>query len=136
MTSTPGVGSSSGIGAATAVLFAKLGAHISITGRNRNGLENTKAECVKVAKDANAQKFIAIKCDVTNENDTKDLVQQTVDQLGQLDILVNAAGVLEYGTIETTTLEQYDRVMNANVRSIYHLMMLATPHLIKTKGTD
>merc|ERR1711894_577559 len=40
----------------------------------------------------------------------------------------------EMGNIENTTLEQYDRVMNVNVRSIYQLTMLATPELIKTKG--
>lgn len=47
---------------------------------------------------------------------------------------VNCAGILEKGTIESTSLEQYDRVMNVNVRSIYHLTMLCTPYLIKNKG--
>lgn len=63
------------------------------------------------------------------------MIEATIKQFGQLDILVNNAGVLEYGSIENTSLEQYDRVMNANVRSIYHLMMLATPYLITTKGS-
>lgn len=53
---------------------------------------------------------------------------------GQLDVLINNAGILETGTIETTSLEQYDRVMATNVRSIYHLTMLAVPHLIASKG--
>merc|ERR1711994_568075 len=43
-------------------------------------------------------------------------------------------GVLEMGNIENTTLDQYDRVMNVNVRAIYQLTMLATPELVKTKG--
>jgi NAD(P)-dependent dehydrogenase (short-subunit alcohol dehydrogenase family) len=47
---------------------------------------------------------------------------------------VNNAGIIETGTIENTTLEQYDRVMNTNIRSIYHLTMLAVPELIKTQG--
>ena len=46
----------------------------------------------------------------------------------------NNAGILETGTIETTSLEQFDRVMDTNVRSIYHLTMLAVSHLIKTQG--
>ncbi|KAJ8937784.1 hypothetical protein NQ318_012264 [Aromia moschata] len=49
-------------------------------------------------------------------------------------ILVNNAGILETGSIEATNLEQYDRVMNTNVRAIYQLTTLAVPHLIKTKG--
>lgn len=59
---------------------------------------------------------------------------ETVKAFGRLDILVNNAGVIEMGTIETTSMEQYDRVMNINVRAMYHLTMLATPHLVATKG--
>ncbi|CAB4056410.1 unnamed protein product [Lepeophtheirus salmonis] len=51
-----------------------------------------------------------------------------------LDILVNNAGILERGSIENTSLESYDRVMNINVRSVFQTTSLATPHLIKTKG--
>jgi len=57
-----------------------------------------------------------------------------VSHFGRLDVLVNNAGILEMGTIETSTLEQYDRVFNTNVRSIYNLTQLAVPHLIKSKG--
>merc|ERR1719431_1044567 len=53
---------------------------------------------------------------------------------GQVDVLVNNAGVLEMGSIENTSLDQYDRVMNVNVRAVYNLMMLAVPHLEKSKG--
>ena len=47
---------------------------------------------------------------------------------------MNNAGIVEYGSIEDTTLDQYDRVMAVNVRSMYHLTMLAVPHLIVTRG--
>ena len=47
---------------------------------------------------------------------------------------VNNAGILEFGSIEQTSLEQYDRVMGMNVRSMYHLTMLAVPHLILSQG--
>lgn len=72
--------------------------------------------------------------DLMSEADTASLVDETVKAFGRLDILVNNAGVLEMGTIENTSLEQYDRVMSVNVRSIYQLTMLATPELVKTKG--
>ena len=47
---------------------------------------------------------------------------------------MNNAGILELGSIEDTSLDQYDRVMGVNVRSMYHLTMLAVPHLIVTRG--
>ena len=47
---------------------------------------------------------------------------------------VNNAGIIQNGSIENTTLDQYDTVMNINVRSMYHLTMLAVPYLIVTKG--
>ncbi|XP_056013715.1 3-oxoacyl-[acyl-carrier-protein] reductase FabG-like [Ostrea edulis] len=124
-------GASSGIGAGTAILFSKLGAEVAITGRNVDNLAKTAAECEK----GNGKKPFTLNGDLTNEDFVKQLVDETVKHYGKLDILVNDAGIVKTGTIETTTLEQYDEVMNINVRSIYHLTMLAVPHLVKTKGS-
>lgn len=121
-------GSSSGIGTATAHRLAKQGALLALSGRN---VDNLKA----VAKDVGEDKTFIVPGDVTKEADTENILKKTIEKYGKLDVLVNNAGVLETGTIETTSLEQYDRVMNTNVRSIYHLTMLAVPHLIKTQGS-
>merc|ERR1712150_174930 len=120
-------GASSGIGAATAVLFSKLGASLSLVGRNQANLEATAAKC-------EGAPTLLVQAELTNEKDCEKIINETVAKFGKLDILVNNAGVLEMGNIENTTMEQYDRVMNVNVRSIYQLTMLATPELIKTKG--
>ena len=125
-------GASSGIGAATAILFSKLGANLSLTGRNVENLQSTANACIQA--EPGQKKPLLIPADLTNESELASLVQKTIDEFGKLDILVNNAGVLEMGNIENTTMEQYDRVMNVNVRSIYQLTMLATPELIKTKG--
>jgi len=125
-------GASSGIGAATAILFTKLGANVSITGRNVENLQKTADSCQQVEN--GQKKPLLIQADLQSESDTSTLVSKTVAEFGKLDILVNNAGVLEMGTVENTSLEQYDRVMNVNVRAIYHLTMLATPELIKTEG--
>lgn len=61
-------------------------------------------------------------------------MEKTINEHKRLDVLVNNAGIIEMGTIETTSLEQYDRIMNLNLRAIYHLTMLAVPYLIQTKG--
>lgn len=124
-------GASSGIGAGTAILFCKLGAEVAITGRNVENLSKTADECEK----SNGKKPFKLAGDLTSEDFVKQLVEDTVKHYGKLDILVNDAGIVKVGSIETTSLEQYDEVMNINVRSIYHLTMLAVPHLVKTKGS-
>ncbi|XP_056013719.1 3-oxoacyl-[acyl-carrier-protein] reductase FabG-like isoform X1 [Ostrea edulis] len=123
-------GASSGIGAGAAILFSKLGAEVAITGRNVDNLAKTAAECEK----GNGKKPFTFSGDLTNEDFVKRLVKETVNRYGKLDILVNNAGIVKTGTIEMTSLEQYDDTMNINVRAIYHLTMLAVPHLIQTKG--
>jgi len=123
-------GASSGIGAATAVHFAKTGAFLSLTGRNQENLQKVALECERVSK----IKPFTVTGDLSNEADTKNILESTVKHYDKLDVLVNNAGTLEFGSIENTSLEQYDRVFNTNVKSIYHLTMLAVPHLIKTKG--
>lgn len=120
-------GASSGIGAATAVHLAQLGASLSISGRNKDNLN-------KVADQCGQSKPFIVTGELTNESDVKNIIDSTIKHYGKLDVLINNAGILESGSIETTSLEQYDRVFNTNVRSMYQLTALAVPHLIKTKG--
>lgn len=122
-------GASSGIGAATAVLFSKLGAKLVLHGRNEENLKKVVEDCKQHATEP-----LLVLGDVTDTSTNEKLIEQTLNHFGRLDILVNNAGILESGSIENTSLEQYDRHMNINVRSIYHLTMLAAPHLAKTKG--
>ncbi|RZF40687.1 hypothetical protein LSTR_LSTR016012, partial [Laodelphax striatellus] len=124
-------GASSGIGSATAIHFAKLGAKLSLCGRNKDNLEKVANECEKVGE----CKPLTIIAELTNECDSKNIVESTIRQFSKLDVLVNNAGILETGSIENTSLEQFDRIFNTNVRSVYYLTMLAVPHLIKTSGS-
>lgn len=123
-------GASSGIGAATAVHFSRLGAKLALTGRNAVNLRTVADQCEKSC----SLRPLVVAGDLTDEDDTANVLNSTVAHYGRLDVLVNNAGVLENGSIETTSLDQYDRVMNANVRSMYHLTMLAVPHLVESRG--
>lgn len=107
-----------------------MGASLALSGRN---LENLKAVAAKCSKNQIPAPFI-ITGDLTNEQETKNVLESTVKHFGKLDVLVNNAGIIETGSIEQTDVAQYDRVFNANVRSVYHLTNLAVPHLVATKG--
>ncbi|XP_034115472.1 uncharacterized oxidoreductase TM_0325-like [Drosophila albomicans] len=122
-------GASSGIGAATAVKLAKFGACLALNGRNVENLKKVEDQCRQIGSAP-----AVVVGDISKEDDADRVWRETLEKYGKLDVLVNNAGILESGSIENTSLEQYDRVMNTNLRAIYHLTMLATPELIKTKG--
>uniref|UniRef100_A0A1A9WRZ9 Ketoreductase domain-containing protein n=1 Tax=Glossina brevipalpis TaxID=37001 RepID=A0A1A9WRZ9_9MUSC len=121
-------GASSGIGAAVAEEFASYGAKLILIGRNTDRLNKTAENCL------NSSDHLIIQADVTNEEEVKQMFKTVLSKFHKLDILINNAGIIEIGSIENTSLEQYDRVMNTNMRSMYHLTMLAVPELKKTKG--
>lgn len=124
-------GASSGIGAATSVLFAKLGAQLALNGRNIENLSKIAEQCIENG----AAQPLLVPGDLSDVNTVKRTVEETLSHFGRLDVLINSAGILAMGSIESTSLEQYDQVMNVNVRSVYFLTHLCVPHLIKTKGS-
>ncbi|KAL0867465.1 hypothetical protein ABMA27_008252 [Loxostege sticticalis] len=78
---------------------------------------------------------LVIKADVANDADARRIINDAIQKFGKLDVLVNNAGVLEFGTIlDGTILESYDKILGINLRAVVHVTMLAAPHLVKTKG--
>lgn len=124
-------GASSGIGASTSKRFAQFDATLVLVGRNLQKLTEVANECEKISK----IKPLAIAVNLTNEDDVKRIIKSTITNFKKLDVLVNNAAVIQLGSIETTTLAQFDSIMNTNVRAVFHLTNLAVPHLIKSKGT-
>lgn len=120
-------GASSGIGQATALMAVERGAKVSGVARNIKGL---KALCSKFSDDV----FEIIPADLTKEEDCKKIIDQTTKRFGGIDVLVNAAGIIGNGTIENTTLENWDKMMNVNLRSLFRLTQLALPSMIERKG--
>jgi len=125
-------GASSGIGAATAILFSKLGAKLVLTGRKEDNLKSVAQSCMEASPNKN--EALIVVGDVAEEAFNEKLVKETIDHFKQLDILVTSAGILKTGSIETMKMEDYDFIMNINVRSPMHLQHLCVPYLIETKG--
>jgi NAD(P)-dependent dehydrogenase (short-subunit alcohol dehydrogenase family) len=125
-------GASSGIGAETAVTFSKQNANLVLTGRNKENLDSVAAKCEE--KSPNKLKPLIVLADMNKESDVENIVKVTIDTFSRIDVLINNAGILETGNIETTSLDQFDRLMNTNVRAPYQLTMLAAPYIVETKG--
>lgn len=122
-------GATSGIGRAVARRFAESSARVVALGRNRSALEEVEDEITRAGG-----KSLALAVDVTDENELRRALDNTISKVGRLDVLVNAAGHISNGSIEDTSLAAWDAMMNVNLRSVFYLMQLAAPHLIKTKG--
>jgi len=117
-------GASSGIGRATAHLFAKKGSKVIAVGRNEKELNALRDEVeIKVQL-----------ADVREVTQVEKLVTDTADAFGKIDVLVNAAGIIMNGSIADTNLDDWDKMMNVNLRAVFFMMQKCVPHLEKTKG--
>ncbi len=120
-------GASSGIGKATALIAIGRRAKVALVARRESEL---KAIYSKLP----AESFEIIPADLTKDEDRQRVVNQTVKRFAGIDVLVNAAGIIGNGTIENTTLEFWDNMMDINLRSLFRLTQLALPSIIDRKG--
>ncbi len=122
-------GATSGIGEATALRLAKEGMRVVVTGRNVEKLLRVAEKALDCGGEAKA-----VVADMTSDADIENLVKETVTSFGGIDVVVNAAGIIANGTIENTSLHDWDYMMNLNVRGPFYLIQLCMPHLISSKG--
>ncbi|PYR93642.1 MAG: hypothetical protein DMG19_01305 [Acidobacteria bacterium] len=116
-------GATSGIGMATAFRFAEQGARVAAVGRKKEILSKVQRQNIRTYS-----------VDLTNEQETSTFARRALEDFGGVDILVNAAGIIANGTIENTSLADYDLMMNINVRSVLQLTQLLLPSIIERKG--
>lgn len=121
-------GASSGIGADAARHLAKLGASVAIVGRNATRLEDVEAQI----KQLGLATPLAIVADV--RTDTEQIVDETIERFGKLDVLLNVAGIGVLDSIVDVDMSNFDRIFDTNARSVVALTQLCVPHLEKTKG--
>ncbi len=123
-------GGNSGIGRATAIAIAKEGAKVTIAGRRVKEGEET----VRLIKEAGSE-GIFVKTDVANENDVRSLVERTVETYGRLDYAFNNAGIEQtMAPLTEQTVEEFDQIMNINVRGVWLSMKYEIPVMLKSGG--
>ena len=107
-------GASSGIGAATAIVFSQLGANVAIAyNHNQKGIEEVQRAII-----AAGGKVVVIQADVRQSNEIRSLVTRATDQIGPIDILVNNAGSLvQRMKLLETTEARWDEIINLNLKS-------------------
>lgn len=121
-------GGTSGIGAATAELFAKEGAHVVITGRN---LDRGKAVSDRIGNSASS---LFIKTDVSRSEDCQRVVEETVRRFGQVDILFNNAGVFYAHDAIECTEEEWDEQIDVSLKGTFLMSKYVLPHMIRQGG--
>lgn len=121
-------GGASGIGRASAMLFAREGARVAVADVDQDGGE---AVAALVGKNGGDAMFVA--CDVTSPRDTADLARAAVEKFGAIDILFNNAGISGVGSTEETDEELWDRVMDINVKGIFLTTKAVSPHMIQRR---
>lgn len=121
-------GGGSGIGKAISLLLAQQGATVCILDMDEPG-SSAVVEEIK----ANQGKAFFKKCNVAAMQEVKGFVETVRDQYGSIDILVNNAGIAHIGTAETTTEEDFDKLLAVNVKGIYHCLNQVIP-IMKKKG--
>jgi len=120
-------GGDSGIGRAVAVLFAREGADVAFTYLKQ---EKRDADETKRAVEAEGQRAIAVEADLTDPEVCKKVVEQTVEEFGKLDILVNNAAYQQHQEgLEDVTDEQWDHTFKTNIYAYFYMAKAALPHM-------
>ena len=122
-------GAGTGIGRATAVLFAQQGAKVIAADIDEAAGQET-ADIIK--KEAGICEFI--KCDISDAKQTQELVEQTVEKFGKITLLFNNAGITRRANVVDTTVEEWDKVTAVNLRGVFLLSKFAIPYIASAGG--
>ena len=122
-------GGGRGLGRATALVFAAEGADIAVVARTKKEIETVAKEVHKLGRRA-----LAIKADVTKPHDVQNAVEKTIDAYGKIDLLVNSQGDWLIKPTLKTTEEDWDHIMDTNLKSVYLTCKAVLPYMITQKN--
>lgn len=122
-------GGASGIGRATAMLFGREGAAVAVVDLDENGGRDVVR---RIIDDGGRAIFVC--ADVSRAAECESAVQQTIEQLGKLDILFNNAGIIRRASVVELSEEDWDQIMAVNAKSVFLLSKYAIPLMAKAGG--
>ena len=120
-------GASSGIGEATARRLAAAGSSLALVARRKDRLDGLAAELT-----AAGGRAIAIEADITDPEQAESAVKAAVAELGALDVVINNAGVMLLGPMVDAPLEEWERMVEINVKGVLYITKAALPHLLES----
>lgn len=126
-------GASKGIGKATASAFATVGAKVVLASRTRETLEQVAHE-LSVGGVSNPDSILAVPTDVTDVDAVQRLIERTLDVYQHVDILVNNAGIGHFGPVVDFAPDDWDTVLNSNLKAIYLCAKYALPSMLAQGG--
>jgi NADP-dependent 3-hydroxy acid dehydrogenase YdfG len=118
-------GASSGIGEATALALAAEGATVALVARRAERLERLAARITEIGPAP-----LAITADLTDTSEAPRVMGEVIAKAGRIDVLVNNAGMMLLGPIVGAPVEEWDRMIDINVRALLHCAHAALPHLL------
>ena len=127
-------GATRGIGKGIALKFASEGANIAFTGRGANEDMLAALEATRQEVEALGVKCIAYASDAANYAQTEETVKKVKEDFGSIDILVNNAGITKDGLMLRMTEEQWDTVINANLKSAFNFIHACLPIMMRQRG--
>ncbi|MBX3242586.1 MAG: glucose 1-dehydrogenase [Chitinophagaceae bacterium] len=122
-------GGGSGIGKAISTLFAQQGADVYILDMDETGSGNTVSEIT-----AAGNKASFFKCNVARQDDVRSVINSIAEKRGGIGILVNNAGIAHVGQADTTSEEDFDRIIAVNIKGVYNCLHEVIPHMKQNGG--
>lgn len=122
-------GGSRGLGIVMARQLVEKGAKVAVCARNEEELISAAEELAAVT-----QNYLAIPCDITDKEQVKKMVDETESILGPVDVLINNAGIIQVGPMESMTDQDFEDAMNVHFWGPYHVMKEVLPSMKKRKG--
>ena len=122
-------GAGQGIGAATALKFAREGAIVAVGDLNAAAVSAVVDSCREIGADS-----VGFTVDVSNRESVEDMVGKVLDRFGRIDVLVNNAGITRDARLQKMTLTQFDDVIDVNLRGVFHVAQAVADRMVE-QGT-
>ena len=124
-------GAGKGIGKAIAIALAKQGMDVVLAARTQSDVEKVAIQIEQLGR-----KAFAVRCDVSNEEDVRNLINKTVEKFQRIDVLINNAGMGVFASVEEMNVSDFDTMWSTNMRGTFLATKYALPYLKKNKSGD